>query len=153
MEQAKKHLKVSSFVVLLFAVLTLVEIVAELLYGEINSAPIPEGAPENILMITKGVVLGISLLLLLPKIYVGIKGLWVAKKPSAAKGHIIWAVIIFVFSVLDLIDPAVAILKQESVGENVSRVFAVLLEVLIYYDFIKYAGQVKKLATAQEQQV
>ena len=146
MEQTRKHLKTSSFIVLLFAALSLLQIVSELLWGELNSAEIPAGSPENILLITKTILLGVSLILLLPKFYVGIQGLRMAKKPAPSKKHITLAVIIFVCSALGLIEPIAALLKQGSVSESVSSILGVLLELVIYYDHIKYAKAVAKLA-------
>ena len=144
MEQAKKHLKISSMLVLLFVGISLLEIATELMFGDINSAPIPDGAPDNILLITKTFVMVFALVLMLPKIYVGIKGLKIAKYPNASKTHIIWAVIIFVLTLLGLVEPAMAILKQDSV--NISALFGVLLELAIYYDYIKYAKLVAKMS-------
>lgn len=146
MEQTRKHLKISSFVVLLFAALSLLQIVTELLFGELNSTQIPVGAPENTLLITKIILLVVSLLFLLPEVYVGLKGLRIAKRPNSSKGHIIWAGIILVFSVLELIDPVIAILKHGGGAENISALFSVFLDVAIYYDYIKYAKAVAKLA-------
>ena len=144
MEQAKKHLKISSMLVLLFVGISLLEIATELMFGDINSAPIPDGAPDNILLITKTFVMVFALVLMLPKIYVGIMGLKIAKYPNASKTHIIWAVIIFVLTLLGLVEPAMAILKQDSV--NISALFGVLLELAIYYDYIKYAKLVAKMS-------
>ena len=144
MEQAKKHLKISSMLVLLFVGISLLEIATELMFGDINSAPIPDGAPDNILLITKTFVMVVALVLMLPKIYVGIKGLKIAKYPNTSKTHIIWAVIIFVFTLLGLVEPAMAILKQDSV--NMSALLGVLLELAIYYDYIKYAKLVAKMS-------
>ena len=146
MEQTRKNLKTSSWVVLIFAALSLLQIIGELLWGELNSAQIPAGAPENTLQITKIFLLVITVLLLLPKVYVGVKGLRVAKKPNTSKGHIIWAGIILVFAVLDLIDPVVAIVKSGNVREHISALASILLEVAIYGEYIKYARDVAKLA-------
>ena len=146
MEQAKKHLKVSSLIVLLFAALTLLQIVTELFFGDLKSAVIPDGAPENILMITQIVIMVVSLLLLLPSIYVGVKGLRIAKNPSSGKAHIVWACIILAVSVSGLIDPVVAIIKQGGGFENFSSLFSIILDVVIYYDYIKYAREIAKLA-------
>ena len=68
---------------LALAFFSLLQIVSELLYGELNNAVIPEGAPENILPITKIVLFSVALLLTLPNIYIGIKGLRIAKKPNS----------------------------------------------------------------------
>ena len=144
MKQTLKHFKTASLVVLLFAGFSLLQIVSELLFGELNSAPLPAGAPENTLMIAKIILLVVSLLLLLPKFYVGIKGLRIAKNPNASKRHIIWATIILVFSIVELIEPAVATVKQGGGYENISALCSVLVEVAIYYDYIKYARAVAK---------
>ena len=146
MEQAKKHLKISSMLVLLFVGISLLQLVTELMFGDINSATIPEGSPDNILLITKTFVMVIALLLMLPKVYVGVKGLKMAKAPNASKGHIIVAAIILAFSIFSLIDPAMAILKQDGTSGNVSSLFNILLEVTIYYEYIKNARLVAKMA-------
>ena len=144
MEQTRKHLKLSAIVVLVFAGLSLVQIISELLFGDINSAEIPEASPENVLLITKIILLVVSFVLLLPQIYVGIKGLKVAKNPDNSKGHIVWACILLVLSVIDLIEPITGFFSQGFVYENITAFFSVLLEITIYYDFIKYARAVLK---------
>ena len=146
MEQAKKQLHTAAFVVLLFAGLSLLQVIGELLFGELNTAQIPEGSPDNILLITKMILLGVSLVALLPKFYVGIKGLRIAKNPTPTKSHIIWATIIFVFSLLCLVDPTVALVKRGGVYENLSALGSILLEVLVYHDYIKCAKKVANLA-------
>ena len=149
MEQAKKHLKISSLIVLLFAGLSLLNIVVELLLGDINSAEIPEGAPVDILMITKIILLVVSVICLFPRVYVGMKGLRMAKNPDSSKGHIIWATIIFVLTLIGLVSPLFAVVKQENVSENVSSLLGILLDLAIYYDYIKYAKQVSKQASEE----
>ena len=145
-EKTRKNLKNASLLVLLFVGLTLLQVVTELLFGDLNNAQVPEGAPENIVMITKVFLLVFSLVLLLPKIYVGLKGLRVAKKPDASKKHIVWAMIIFGISALGLIEPVVGIINQGGIKEHASVLFGVLLELVIYYDYIKYAKEVSKLS-------
>ena len=146
MEQAQKNLKYSSLFVLLFAVLSLINIIAALAFGPLNQAEIPAGAPENTLAITKIFLLVVSLLMLVPDVYVGVKGLRVAKTPNTSKGHIVWACILFVFSALALIDPVVACLKDGAWGENVGALFNIGLDLIIYYEFIVQAKAVAKLA-------
>ena len=146
MEQAKKNLKVTSWVVLLLAIYSFVEILVELIFGELNSAPIPEGAPDNILLITKTFLLVVALILVLPKVYVGIKGLRIVKNPKPGKAHIVWAGIILVFSALGLIEPITAIVAQGNLGDDMMAFFNVVVDVIIYYEYIKYAREFAKLA-------
>ena len=144
MEQSKKYLKLYSVVVLLFAGFTLIQMVLSLIFGDINNATIPEGAPENILDIAKIVILVITVLLLLPQVYVGIKGLRVAKKPNASKGHIIWAEILLVLAILAAISPIAKIIAQGGLYENLSTFFSIVVEISMFFDYIKYAKAVRK---------
>ena len=140
MEQARKHLKISSIVVLIFAGLFMLELVSGLVFGDIASV---EGVSEEVLRITRIFVLSISLVMMLPQIYIGIKGLLIAKNPNASCGHIVWAIILFVFSVLSLVSPIVGMFQQGIVYQPIKELFGVLLEVLIYFDYIKYAKAVR----------
>ena len=139
MEQARRHLKISSIVVLLFAGFTLLNLIFELWFGDLNNAEIPAGSPDNILLITKILLLSISFVLLLPQLYIGIKGLKEAKSPTDSKGHIVWGMILFVLTLVGLISPAVAIIKREAVFENVSSLCSILVEVVVFFDYIKCA--------------
>ena len=146
MEQAKKQFKTASFFVLLFAGLSLLNIITELTFGDLNSAAVPEGSPENIVLITKMILLGVSLVILLPKFYVGIKGLKIAKNPDSSKRHITWAMIILVFEALGIISPIMAILNQGNITDQFMALADVALEVIIIYEYIKYAKALAKLA-------
>ena len=53
MEQSRKYLKLSSIAVLALALFSMLQLVSELLFGDMNQAVIPEGAPDNILLITR----------------------------------------------------------------------------------------------------
>ena len=145
MEQAQKQLKTASLFVLLFAGLSLVQIITELAFGELNSATIPEGAPDNILLITKTILLVFTIIFLLPKVYVGIKGLRIAKNPNSSKTHIIWAIIILVFEALGFIDPIIALVNQGNTFDNIRALAEISLEVIIIFEYIKYARDLSKL--------
>ena len=140
MEQSRKHLKISSIVVLIFAGLFMLELVSGLVFGDITSV---EGVSEEALRITRIFVLSISLVMMLPQIYIGIKGLLIAKNPNAYCGHIVWAIILFVFSVLSLVSPIVGMFQQGIVYQPIKELFGVLLEVLVYFDYIRYAKAVR----------
>jgi hypothetical protein len=144
MEQSRKYLKWSSVAVLSLVGVYILELISELLWGEINSAVIPEGASENILLITKIFIVAVSVLLLLPQIYVGIKGLIIAKKPTCTKAHIVWAVILLVFAAVGVVDPIVGLINGGGVYDNVKSLSGIALELVVYYDYIKDAREVRK---------
>lgn len=144
MEQARKHLKFASIAILALAGLTLINVVSEILFGELNSAEIPAGSPDNILLITKIILTVVSLICLFPQVYIGIKGLKVAKRPDSSKGHIVWGIILLVIAIIGLISPAIAIIKQDAVFENASELLSIAIEVAFLYDYVKYARAVAK---------
>lgn len=129
---------------LALAFFSLLQIVSELLYGELNNAVIPEGAPENILPITKIVLFSVALLLTLPNIYIGIKGLRIAKKPNSSKGHIVWAIILLVFASLSLIEQGVGFIHNGFNFENISAFCSIVVEVTVFVEYIRFAIAVKK---------
>ena len=146
MEKSRKNLRFESIIIVLFAALSLIQIIADLIWGDINSATVPAGAPANILMITKIVILAVTVLLLLPKFYVGFKGMKVAKNPDKSKAHITWAKIVFVFAILGFIDPTLAIINGGNLGDNLSTICSYIVEAIIYSEYIKFAKEVSKLA-------
>jgi uncharacterized membrane protein YhaH (DUF805 family) len=144
MEQTRKNFKTASIVVLIFAGLSLLSVIVGLIFGDFNSVEVPADAPENILLMTKTLLLVVSLIFLLPQVYIGVKGLKIAKTPDKSKGHIVWAVILLVFSVLSLITPVVNMVTQGDIMDNVGTLLGALLEVIVYYEYIKYAREVLK---------
>ena len=144
MEQTRKHLKFSSLAILALAALSLINIVSELLFGELNNAEIPAGSPDNILLITKIILMVVSLVCVLPQVYIGIKGLKIAQNPDSSKGHIVWGIILLAFAIIGMISPLVAVIKQDEVFENASALLSILIEVAFFYDYVKYARVVAK---------
>lgn len=142
MEKFKKHLKMNSLIVLLFAGVTLLNIAAELFLGELNGAD----APENILRITKIILMSVSLVLVAPRIYIGVKGMLTAKNPNTSSGHITWAIILLTVSLLSLLEPIINMISNGDIYANVDTLFGIVLDVLIYYDFIKSARAVRNEA-------
>lgn len=142
MQNPRKFLKVYSIFILILSVFTLTSIVVELWFGELNEAQIPEGSPENVLLIARIIILSISALLLLPQFYVGIKGLKIAKNPTPARAHIFWGIIIFVFTILGVIEPISILVKQGFSYRNLSSVFNIAIEAFIFFDYVRYARAV-----------
>ena len=142
MEQTRKHLKFSSLAILALAALSLINIVSELLFGELNNAEIPTGSPDNILLITKIILMVVSLVCVLPQVYIGIKGLKIAQNPDSSKGHIVWGIILLAFAIIGMISPLLAVIKQEEVFENASALLSILIEVAFFYDYVKSARAV-----------
>ena len=149
MEQSRKNLKNASVIVLALAVLSLLNILFELFFGELNgelnNATVPEGAPVNVALIARIFILAVSVLMLLPQAYIGIKGLKIAKKPDASKGHIVWGIILVVFTAADLIPPLVSFLQGN--GEafaDVSEFLSIAVDVAVLVGYVRFAMNVRK---------
>jgi hypothetical protein len=148
MEQTRKNLKTSSIIVLALAGLSLLNTLFELFFGalneELNNAAIPEGAPDNIVFIARMFILAVSLLILLPHLYIGIKGLKIAKKPDSSKGHIVWGIILIVFTCIGLISPLLALLQGngEAFG-NASELCSIAVDICVLSEYVKYAKAVR----------
>ena len=144
MEQTRKNLKLSSIAVLALALFSLLQVVGELLFGELSTAVIPEGAPDNILLITRIVLFSLALLITIPNIYIGIKGLRIAKKPNSSKGHIVWGIILLVLASLSLINPVVSFISSGFKYGNISGALSIVVEIAVFFEYIIYAIEVRK---------
>lgn len=148
MEQTRKQLKIYSVIVLALAGLSLLNILFGLFFSEfsevLKNAAIPEGAPDNIFLITQIFVLVISFLLLLPQAYIGIKGLKMAKTPNSSKGHIVWGIILIAFTAGGLISPFLALIQGngEAFG-NIAELCSIAVDVFILFEYVKYAMAVR----------
>ena len=139
MEQSRKHLKISSIVVLVFTLAKIIGLIASLM--ELNNASIPDGAPDNILTITKTILMVVSGILLLPQIYIGLKGLRIANNPNSSKFHIVVATIVFIFTLLSLVSPAIALIEGSS-NESIRTLLGIAVEASVYFDYIMAARAV-----------
>ena len=137
MEKSRKYLKIYSIVVLVYTLGIILNLVAGL--SELNNATIPAGSPDNIVLITKVILMVISGILLLPQIFIGLKGIKVANNPDSSKSHIVVATILFVLAIFSTITPISSLIKKEAVGENVRNLLSIAVELYLYFDYIKYA--------------
>ena len=144
MSKSRNNLKIISIVVLILAAISLVNIASELIFGALNEAELPDGAPDNTLLITKIFVAVVSAIMLAPHVYVGIKGLKVANKPESSKAHIVWAIILLAFAAYCLISPIASIIVLEDVLANIFSVISIAIEVLVFALYLKLAFAVSK---------
>ena len=139
MEQLKKHLKISSIVVLIFTLGTVFNIIAGLM--ELNALNVPEGAPDNTLMITRIILMVVSAILILPQFYIVFKGLKIAKKPNSSKSHIVVAIILFIFTLLSLLCSSFTLIEGMS-NEGIGTLLGIAIEASVYFDYIMAARAV-----------
>ena len=137
MEQSRKQLKIYSIVVLIFVGVSILNLLSGFI--ALNGATIPEDAPENILTITKIILSVIMAVILLPQIYVGVKGLKIASNPDSSKLHIIVAAVLLGITSLTAISPIIAIVQNVEVFDNVRYLLSIIVEAWVFFDYIRYA--------------
>ena len=141
MEQTKKNLKTTSMLVLLFAALTLIRVIVSLIFDGFGST---EGATDGAVLVANIIVLVVTVICLIPQVYIGLKGIKVANAPDSSKAHVIWAMILFVITVLSLISPVIGLIKKDTGSDNVGTLLSLLLEGIIYFEYVKYARDIAK---------
>ena len=148
MEKTRNNLKTVSIVVLALAGLSLLNTLFELFFGELkaelNSATAPAGSPDNIVFITQIFLLVISFLILLPHAYIGFKGIKIAKTPDSSKAHIIWGIILLVFTAAALISPFLALIQGGNAFENIAELCSILVDVAVLVQYVSLASAVRK---------
>ena len=143
MNNSRNHLKEASFLVLLFTAFSFIRMIIQVFVG-FEADPTQVGVSHEIIVVTMIVMFVVGLILLLPQLYVGVKGMKIAKNPTSSKGHIVWAVILLVFSAFGIISTVTSIAEQINVVDNVITLVDHALDVIVYCMYIKYANRVLK---------
>lgn len=144
MEQKRKNLKVVSAIVLVFTGLTFLRTAAGYLFTDRGVAILPDGSSVILQLIVRLIMVAVTLVFVLPQIYVGVKGLRIAKNPAPAKAHVVWAWILLVIAILGLIEPVTAVLQPGGLAGNVVALIIGLLSIVIYFAYIRCARAVAK---------
>ena len=145
MEKNKKNLKILSILILALAVYSLVRIVLSVFSIDLNPENLTDGASATHLLIGQIFVCVVSVILLIPQIFVGIKGIKVSNNPDS-KAHIVWAVILTVLSVIGILSPASELIKGVAVLDNLLAVADMALDAIIYIEYINHAKKLVKAA-------
>ena len=144
MEDSRKQLKLTSVIILFLAVLTAARTIVEVIFGSINNAALPDGATENLLLITKIVLLVLTAFILLPSIYIGVKGIKIANDPKPGKAHIVWAGILLVLACISVVDPIITLISSGINVDNVMGFLSVAIEIYFFNDYIKHASIIRR---------
>ena len=145
MTNSRKNLRDISTIVLFFAVINCVREVLNIFLVDFKMATLPEGATEGLVLVTQIVMAAFALIFLIPDLYVGVKGLKVAKKPDSSKAHIVWATILAVLSVFALLSH-ISGLAQSGIVNGLINIIGTAADVAIYVWYIVCAKQVRKTA-------
>jgi hypothetical protein len=139
MDRSSRNLLTYALFILGSVAVTLVGIGAEIYLG---GFAIPDGTTQEALDITKIFVLAISAVMLLPQIYIGIKGICVARNPDSSYSHIFLGGILLAITLVSLVLSVGGIFTG---SEDVSYTALVeqTFQVIFYIGFLISANQVR----------
>ena len=138
MEKIKKTLKEASILILVLCGLTLIKNIVNVCVNGFTVASQLPGLAADLVEITAIITFVISLLFLLPEIYVGVKGLKMANGAASGKAPIVWAIILAILAGISAISAISGLTK----GINVDSILPVIdagLDLFAYIYFIIYA--------------
>ena len=144
MEKERKSLKELSILVLVFVGLSLIRMVVDVVINGFTSTPLIKGLTQDAANIIFIVSFIISLLFLIPEIYVGYKGIKISQKPNNSKSHIIFAKVIFVLIIISLVGTILELVKGANLAINIFTLADILIDAVLYYLYIKYANKIRK---------
>jgi hypothetical protein len=142
--KARKNLKCMSILILALAAFTFVRVIVETFLLDFNMETLPEGATAALVLATQIGLCVFSCILLLPQIYVGVKGMKISKDPNNSKAHIVWATILAVISVIGIVSPLSHMVRAEDIVGNLVVLLDLVTDVAVYIAYVVYAKQVLK---------
>ena len=155
MEENKKNLKITSYVIIILAIFNIVLMGINFATGELreNAKKLTEeyvsqteGASAELSGVEDKVVdmavygtIGVVAIGVLFDVYLGIAGLRQAKGTSKGKVNIILATIVFVLALIGLIPMIISLTKNQT---SISSLFSSVLGLIIMLYYIRYAKKV-----------
>lgn len=138
MEKSRKYLKFMSEIILICLTFSFLRSILEVFLTKVTDANIP----TQFLIIAKIMLCVIYAVLYLPQVFIGVKGIKVAKNPDSSKAHIVWAVIFIVFAVFAAISAVSGLIKAEDVTGNIFGLIDAVIDLGLYFFYVKFAKQV-----------
>ena len=145
MNTTRKNLKLMSIVILALAAISLVRMALSAFSLDFSTGASSSGASAELIRATQIGVLVFGIVLLLPQIYVGVKGMKIAKNPACiSKAPIVWATILAVLSVIGIVSPILNVVQTGEIAKNFPELIDMATDAAVYIGYIGYANQILK---------
>ena len=143
MNKERKLLKEYSVVILILTALSLVRLIVDLFaFGGLDASKFPAtGLPQEVVKITLIISFVIALVFFIPEVFVGVRGLKEAENPTGKSGHIVWALILAIFSAVATISAVIDIFSGFDTGKLL-EVIDVALDAVIFFMYFLTAKKV-----------
>lgn len=139
MNQAKKRLKFISECILILLAVSFVKSILEIFLTDVKIDDVSES-----LIITSKIIICLLLtaIIFIPQLYIGVRGLKIAKNPNNSKSHIVWAVIFAGFAILSIISAIVGMVNTGDIARNIFGIVNGGIDLAMYSCYIVFAKQV-----------
>ena len=144
METQKRNLKSASFLILFLTLLAVVRLVLNVIQSGFEVTEVPAGMTPEVAKIVMIFGFVVAIVLLIPRLYVGVKGIKVANEPSDAKAHIIWAVLFLIVGIWSMTTDISAIIKAKDLVMDILTLVSSACEVFAYALFVYCAVKIRK---------
>lgn len=143
MEKTKKLLKQVSIFILIFAGLSLVQMILELVLTDFDFDSVPDDVSQEAVEIITYCIIALSFVCLIPSIFIGVRGIQIAKNPTSKTGHIKWAKVLLVFAIISMIISISDVINSKDLVMDITAIVNVIIDIMFYVLYIKYASQLK----------
>ena len=139
----KKELKSFSIFILAITALSLIRIIVSVC---VNGIPQPtesiEGMTQDMIQTISIISFVLALVLFIPQIYLGIKGIMIANGAKSGKAHIVWAIILIIVSIIALIFEMVSLIDAFNL-DTVMNALEPAIELALFAFYYVFARRVK----------
>lgn len=141
MEKNKKELKILSILILALVAFSLVRSIVNVCIKGFTVNDVPAGMSKDLVLVVTIIAYVISLLILLPQIYIGVKGIMIANGAESGKAHMIWAIILAVLAAVTVISATSNLFKAFSFGALLN-VLDPATDIVVYVFYYMYARKI-----------
>ena len=142
MRNNRKELKALSILIL---VIVAFDIIRNIVEACINGIPqvkeVPDGMTKEMVQVSSVIAFALIFVVLIPQIYIGIKGINIANGGVNTKAHIIWSLILAVLSGVLVVSRTTDLIKEFNY-ENVMDVISPAIDVVMFAFYLVYARRV-----------
>lgn len=142
MEKNKKDLKLLSILILVLACLSLLmSIIGVCVRGLPQPTEIPEGMTKELVQISTIIAFVLGLVVLIPHIYVGVKGICIANGSSNSKGLLVVTIVLIVLASVSTITGISNLIKLFDLSNALALVGSIL-DIVIFVCYYLTARKV-----------
>jgi uncharacterized membrane protein len=144
MSKNRKELKLISILILVLVAVTFIRVIVDAcLNGIYQFKEIPNGMTEDMMKVRSIIAFVLSFAMFFPQIYVGVKGLELAKDSTKGKAHIVLVVILIIVFGVSAISGVVSLAKNFD-SMKLLEVFDAVADVALFGCYYVYARRVEK---------